>query len=423
MLLFACGTDGPAAPAGVDLQGHLDVRQDTPAQNETRMDETPPVEATTQDAVVPEIPFPLGLHDASQIVLTGSGTLEAGGEEWRWDVYENPAYRCGRSGFFTFLVLEREADVSQERPLWLFLRGGGVGYYFPDGAYLGSEDANDMMNAGVLLGSLTAQAVDPAGNYMNTVAGQRMEEGWRLAAVSMCDHDLHSGLGTPYPHNPHHGGEGDTVDGLMANLAAVDLILRGNDGLSPYPSSLLFLHGESAGSAGTWSLAYGLHRQGVAVAGAILDSYTVTERQLSLYGKGCTPLEMIEGFTIDGLNEKIGLMFTEPAVFVENVVASGFPVPLFDLVSEMDYHCCGFVGPLPEAIAAGYDGNCAWARGVLHDAMDARPSGEHHAHLVIEDSTVHVLSLKEGPVQEALEAWVQQILNASPPRPIGTDAQ
>ena len=42
------------------------------------------------------------------------------------------------------------------------------------------------------------------GQLIDNTLTRRVKEGYRMLVVSMCDHDLYSGLGTPYTNNPNH---------------------------------------------------------------------------------------------------------------------------------------------------------------------------------------------------------------------------
>ena len=51
------------------------------------------------------------------------------------DFYQNNAYECGLSGNYTFVVMNPANNASAEAPLWIFLHGGGSGFFDEAGVY------------------------------------------------------------------------------------------------------------------------------------------------------------------------------------------------------------------------------------------------------------------------------------------------
>src|SRR6478609_153202 len=85
---------------------------------------TPP---TAQAASVAPVSAP---GKTAQIHKVSSTTADG----WRFDYYENPAYPCSVSGENTFTIATRLGVPDDEvRPLWVFMHGGGVGYFDPSG--------------------------------------------------------------------------------------------------------------------------------------------------------------------------------------------------------------------------------------------------------------------------------------------------
>ena len=97
--------------------------------------------------------------------------------------------------------------------------------------------------------------------------------GFRLVSVSMCDHDLYAGGDEPDPNNPNTQPDGSprTTNGLFATKAAVQFAK------AKYPTGKVFLHGTSAGGAGTFGVAWGLQRQGIPPAGVVSDSGVINQ--------------------------------------------------------------------------------------------------------------------------------------------------
>ena len=89
-----------------------------------------------------------------------------------------------------------------------------------------------------------------------------------MLAVSMCNHDIYSGADVPDPNNPNTTPDGEprTVNGLFATKAAIQYVL------DRYPTGDHFLYGTSAGGFGTYSVGWGLERQGIPATGIVADS-------------------------------------------------------------------------------------------------------------------------------------------------------
>lgn len=65
-----------------------------------------------------------------QIEFVASST--SGG--WKWDHYRNLAYPCSINGYQTFVIGTKVGSSNTEsRPLWVRMRGGGVGFFDANG--------------------------------------------------------------------------------------------------------------------------------------------------------------------------------------------------------------------------------------------------------------------------------------------------
>jgi hypothetical protein len=104
--------------------------------------------------------------------------------------------------------------------LWTYIHGGGAGYSTSQGYHPcnGSDCGGDKFNNVEESYSKLASYLPPGGDSTMT---RRAAEGHRFLYPAMGDHDFHSGIGTAYPDKPNHGGS-DTVDGLLALMAAID---------------------------------------------------------------------------------------------------------------------------------------------------------------------------------------------------------
>lgn len=365
---------------------------------ETQADERFPVEYDTEG---------IRLGEERAVTIPGVG----GRFIARW--YVDDTYRCGRIGNFAHLVIEREDLVGRTAPLWVLMHGGGVGYYDETGTYQGGESRNDEESIDDLLDQLRRRTEATPGQPEDTVVSRRLAEGWRVMFTSLCDHDLYSGFGNIYPNNPNWGDDPDTVDGLPATMAAVDVTVNGNGRLDGHPTSRLFLHGGSAGSAGAYSLSYAFWRSGIDLTGAVLDSSVISERTEDLANAGVinqTPEDL------PAIQAKIGPFVTDPSLFVEQTVAAGFDaVPLFDVTFANDPLCGGTAPPIPTAVAAGFDNNCRYVHGLLADAVAGQPGTLHRTSVV--EGEGHVVTNQAGPVHDQIDDWVAAVLATDPPDP------
>lgn len=350
------------------------------------------------------------LGDRSRIQLVSEDTFQSGGSTFNRTFFRNAAYRCGRTGNFTFVVIERSDTVRQTRPLWVRLHGGGTGYYDASGRYHGVESFNDEESASQLTG-YAADAIEGA-RFADNVLGRRLAEGYRLLIPSMCDHDLYAGTGQAYPNNSH----GDAVEGLSATTAALHFMItrRNGDGSVSWPTSLVFFHGSSAGSAGAWNVGSSLARAGIRINGALLDSYVITRRSRELVAVGCSPVNNEDPeFVLADLEEKIGPTVTDESLFIESSLPP--PFPIYDLEGDQDPFCCGHIPAVAPARQLGYTSNCAWLHGRLIDGMTSL-GPTVRAEVV--PGRGHVIAGEVGPHQEHLETWLRAILATEPDPPV-----
>lgn len=364
--------------------------------------------------------FPV-VYDTSQItageqreVVLGNGVGGALKASW----YSNPTYRCGRTGHFSLLVVEPSGvDATTPAPLWVMLHGGGTGYYAESGKYHKAEAMNDEEDIESLLDTLANKIQNNQGKAKDTVVSRRLDEGWRVMLPSMCDHDLYAGMGTPYPNNPNWGEEGDTVDGLLATMAAVDFTVRGNDESAGRPTGPVVLHGQSAGAVGAYAVAYALEEGGTRVNGAVMDAYLISERLGDLFDAGVTPQQQTdpEGDYEPNLEAKIGAFASDPALFPEQTVPAGFDVPLFDIVGSADPFCAGQFPAVPPAQAAGVNNNCEWVHQPLAEAIAGKPESLHRSLLL--EGEAHQPTNRPGPVNDAVDEWLSEVLLANPAPP------
>lgn len=271
----------------------------------------------------------------SQIRKTSTTTADG----WRYDSYENPAYPCSVSGENTFTIATRLGVPDDEvRPLWVFMHGGGVGYFDstgkaqPNNGQKVEEDAA-LQRRNALSGGLKKKvAAAPAG--------------FRMMAVSMCNHDIYGGGDTVDPNNPNRDANGKlrTVNGLFATKAAIQYALttRATDDY--------FLHGGSAGSFGSWHVGWALEEQGIAPAGIVGDSGVLNQAwQLAVQSKpACGRTTEALTTVQQRLHPEVADEANEPA----DLVADGrLTVPLMQVWDIGDQGQCGtdpIACPLPD---------------------------------------------------------------------------
>jgi hypothetical protein len=195
-----------------------------------------------------------------QIQFVGTTTVDG----YKFDQYRNLAYPCSISGYQTFVIGTKVGSSDTEtKPLWVRMRGGGVGYFDSTGEPQPSAGNKSEESAATSISFLNPNGL------MELVRNDPL--GFRLVSVSMCNHDIYAGGDQPDPNNPNTlpNGEGRTVNGLFATKAAIQFAR------AKYPTSKFFLQGTSAGSAGSLGVSWGLQEQGIPPAGTIADSGVV----------------------------------------------------------------------------------------------------------------------------------------------------
>jgi hypothetical protein len=176
-----------------------------------------------------------------RIEFVGSSVVDG----YEFDQYRNLSYPCSIAGYQTFVIgTNVGSSDTATRPLWVRMRGGGVGFFDANGNPQPSAGNKSEESAATSIGFLKDAGL------MKLVRADAT--GFRLVSVSMCDHDIYSGGDQPDPNNPNTlpDGSGRTVNGLFATKAAVQFATE------KYPTSKLFLHGTSAGSAGALSVSW-----------------------------------------------------------------------------------------------------------------------------------------------------------------------
>ncbi len=351
----------------------------------------------------------------SGIKLAGKESMTRFGLDLDFDFYRNTTYECGLSGNYTFMVMNpANGSADDEAPLWVYLHGGGVGHYDDEGNYyavLGqTEDTwNNEETFPDLLNTLEVRTID-GGQVINNTLTRRIQDGYRLLVVSMCDHDLYSGLGTPYPDNPNPGAE---VNGMQATMSAVDYVVAN------YPTTQVWAHGTSAGSSGTYNLAMSFAAEGIHLTGAVPDSLFPTPRAIPLTaaygGDPSSPYQL--GFDPEAAAEKIGFYGDlSRGAYPEARIAAGFTeVPFLFVGGRNDWFCNHSLPAIPEALAEGIDHNCDYYHEGISQVIAAQPDSPHQ--LAYIQDRGHVPTLDAGPVNNTVNAFINGILADNPGAP------
>lgn len=119
------------------------------------------------------------------------------------EFYRNNAYECGLSGAYSFMVMNPiNGEAGDESPLWVYLHGGGSGYWAEDGTYYAvGQQTQDTWNHEETPEDLLEVITNRIDNFDNidNIDGQmedntlsrRIMERYRLLVVSICDHGGH----------------------------------------------------------------------------------------------------------------------------------------------------------------------------------------------------------------------------------------
>jgi hypothetical protein len=354
-------------------------------------------------------------RSTDNIQLTDSETLPVNQNiSIELEYFDNPDYSCGLSGNHTFEVLGPYNNANLNAPLWVYLHGGGAGYYDAGQVYRTQIDldANAFNHEESFA---TLQELDPdhpatGSAQQDRTITRRISDRYRVLVVGYCDHDNYSGLGTPYPNNP----TGGDVDGLQAAMAAIEYVATN------YSTTDIFVHGTDAGSFGAWSVGQAFHQSGVNLTGLIMDSGIVTPRYDQILSEftGDAGFPYGVGFDQQGLIDKIGI-FANPAMpyHPEATVNAGFDaVPMLVVAGKLDPEAGGNQPAIPAASGAG-QGNVEWLYDGLQQAVDAQLNSPHQ--LVLVDGVADAPTMRDvdDTANDAVDAFVSGVLAGNPPHP------
>jgi len=264
----------------------------------------------------------------TQISLVSTTTV--GG--WSYAYYQNTAYPCSISGYQTFTIGTRVGSSSSaQAPLWVFMHGGGAGFF--DASGTPQPDATQMTQE---------PAANQRSNLMNTSLVSRVRSdplGYRMLAVSYCNRDIYSGTGQTDPNNPNllPDGSSRVTDGLQATKAAIQFTQ------ATLPTTKTILHGASAGSVGAYYVAYALQLQGIPPAGVVADASVLNaEADTAAYTQGACTKGDFSPAGQAAVAARVDPQIADPANEVDKLVAAGsFTVPLLNIWNHHDVNTCG----------------------------------------------------------------------------------
>ena len=355
-----------------------------------------------------------------QITLVESRTITMGVNSWVLNFYRNEAYTCGLSGNYTFFVMEPANNPGAEAPLWAYLHGGGYGWFDENQDYVAvktqtqdtfnhEETFDDLINNHLVYNTMRNDEV------MDSTLTRRIQEGYRVLLVSMCDHDNYSGRGAPYPNNPNPNGGERQVNGLQATMSAMDYIVAN------YPTTRVFAHGTSAGSIGAFNMSHAYAEEGIYLTAIVADSWQYTRRTFEMH----ETLVGVEGYVFnegsdlrgDGM-DKIGFPYVELGIYPEALIEDGWvEVPSMYIVGEKDPGCGGYrddiLRAIPQAEAEGLS-NCGWQYDGLREVIANQSNSPHVFDL--SPTGDHVETNRRNPVNDRVDIFLSDVLSTAPPR-------
>ncbi|MDA9952384.1 hypothetical protein N9D46_03080 [Chitinophagales bacterium] len=336
------------------------------------------------------------------------------------DFYRNTAYAAGLSTlsnpeYYTFMVINPNNNPNASAPLWVYLHGGSQGYFDDQGAYqsystVDEHRYNHEESFDDLWQNITVR-IFPNGQLVDNTIKRRIQEGYRILVVSYSDHDWYSGLGTNYPNNPANFNA--QVNGLQGTMAAIDYTAAN------YPTTHAWLHGTSAGSMGAWSTAISYQQEGRPVAGLIGDSGAFIENTDAIFDTYLESgqLNYSASWRLEGIQEKVGYFS-----ILENQAHPKAQINTYDfrasaglwLVGLADQAFAANLGPVQEAIDAGFDNNPEYMMSGLNQAINEQPGSPHELHFL--PNTGHVPTHKEGPANDLVDSFIDRVLATYPPQ-------
>ena len=368
-------------------------------------------DTTGGDGDLPQVP--MIDRTTEEIVLVDEAAQGFGGRTFEFEHYRNNAYGCGLSGNYTFMVMNpQDGDQTTEAPLWVYLHGGGSGYFDENGDYFGMRGQtaatwNEEETFVDLLGQVERRMTEN-NQPKDITLTRRALEGYRLVLVSMCDHDLYSGMGAPYLNNPNPAAQ---VNGMQATMAAVEYTVAN------YPTTDVFAHGTSAGSLGVFNLSVAFASEGTFLTGIIADFY-LGERALPLLEEYAGDSPYAAGYDPDLMTQKLGWFgdLSNQIDFNQRIGGGYVDVPVLVLGGDQDPFCIGHRPPSAAAAAEGLN-NCEYVYADVTETVANQPNSPHRVELLPGEG--HVPTNDVTAANDIVDAFIGSILAGNPDRPFG----
>jgi hypothetical protein len=275
-------------------------------------------------ACVPPLSTP---GSTASIQLVSTSTVNG----WKYDYYRNTAYPCSISGYQTFVIGTKVGSSPTEpAPLWTFMHGGGAGYFDTAGNPVPGpgqkvEESEDKVRAYLTNGALISRIRSDAA-------------GFRTLAVSYCSHEVYGGVDTPDPNNPNTTPDGRPrrTTGALATKAAVQYAQ------SLYPTTETFLHGTSAGSVGTFGVAWSMQLQGITPAGLVADASIVNVEGMQAGHAAGICTEDNDPGRVGAISKRVHPDLAKIENEADKLVSDGrLTVPVMHVWNHGDQNTCG----------------------------------------------------------------------------------
>jgi hypothetical protein len=195
-------------------------------------------------------------------------------------------------------------------------------------------------------------------------------------------------------------------------MAAIDYTVAN------YPTTHVFVHGTSAGSVGAYAVGMSYAGEGIALTGVISDSILGTRAiiiQNRLSGEPGFPQQ--DGYDYAELSAKVGPWRDDDnQLFPEDRFGAGFDsTPNLLIGGLFDPSCAGNFEPLPEALADGFENNCAWIAQPLKDIIADQTESPHE--VVQIEGEGNVPTINEGASHDVVDAFIYRVLTKNPKFP------
>jgi hypothetical protein len=210
------------------------------------------------------------------------------------------------------------------------MHGGGAGYFDANGNPVPGpgqkvEESEEKLRAYLSNGALVSRIRADAG-------------GFRTLAVSYCSHEIYGGVNTPDPNNPNTTPDGKprATTGTLATKAAIQFAR------SLYATTKTFLHGTSAGSAGTFGVAWSMQLQGTAPAGLVADASIVNIEGFQAGNAAGICVEDNDAGRVAAIGKRVHPDLAKIENEPDKLVSDGrLSVPIMHIWNHGDANTCG----------------------------------------------------------------------------------